>query len=223
VPEVVAGLLPLAVVVALSPLPIVAVVLMLLTPRAGGAGLGFLAGWVAGIAGVTTAVVLLAGSAGQDGGRPAAIASYVELALGVVLLVLAVRQWRSRPRDGRATVLPAWLAAVDRVTVVRAGALGVLLSAANPKALLVCVAAGLAISGRALSTAHDVVSVAVFTAVAASTVGALVLAHALARTRLDRPLQALRGRLVAHSTVVTVTVAAAIGLVLVGQGASGLA
>ena len=64
-------------------------------------------------------LLLLLVGGGQDGGRPAAIVSYVEPALGVLLLVVAAGQWRSRLRDGRATVLPAWLAAVDRVTVVR--------------------------------------------------------------------------------------------------------
>jgi hypothetical protein len=43
---VIGDLLPLAVGVAVSPVPIIAVILMLLAPRAGGASLGFLAGWV---------------------------------------------------------------------------------------------------------------------------------------------------------------------------------
>lgn len=50
-------LLPLAVGVAVSPVPIIAVILMLLAPRAGGTGQGFLLGWVAGI--VAAVVVFL--------------------------------------------------------------------------------------------------------------------------------------------------------------------
>ncbi|GAA4234139.1 hypothetical protein GCM10022254_38320 [Actinomadura meridiana] len=48
--EVIGDVLPLAVGVAISPIPIIAVILMLLTPWARATGLGFLGGWTAGIA-----------------------------------------------------------------------------------------------------------------------------------------------------------------------------
>src|SRR5689334_8485021 len=67
--QVVGDLLPLAVGVAISPIPIIAVILMLLAPKAGGTSAGFLIGWVAGIAVATTAFLLLAGTlelGGQD-------------------------------------------------------------------------------------------------------------------------------------------------------------
>ena len=52
-------LLPLAVGVAISPVPVIAVILMLLSRQAARTGTGFLAGWVAGIVVVTVAVLLL--------------------------------------------------------------------------------------------------------------------------------------------------------------------
>ena len=48
-------ILPLAVGIAISPIPIIAAILMLLSPQAKGTSVGFLIGWVAG---VVTAVVL---------------------------------------------------------------------------------------------------------------------------------------------------------------------
>ena len=59
----VGGLLPLAVVVAISPVPIIAVTLMLLAEKAAGTSAGFLVGWVVGIAGATIASLFLVGSA----------------------------------------------------------------------------------------------------------------------------------------------------------------
>ena len=44
---VIGDLLPLALGVAISPVPIIAVILMLLSPRAGAASLGFAVGWLA--------------------------------------------------------------------------------------------------------------------------------------------------------------------------------
>jgi threonine/homoserine/homoserine lactone efflux protein len=56
------------------------------------------------------------------------------------------RQWRSRPKQWEVPAVPRWLAAADRFTAARAGVVGLLLSAANPKALLVCIAAGATIA-----------------------------------------------------------------------------
>lgn len=221
--DVVPAVLPLAVVVAVSPVPVLAVVLLLLTPRAGVTGPGFLAGWVAGIAGVTGLFVVLAGDRAPGGaGRSSTAASWIELGLGVLLLALAARQYRARPRPGTVRRTPAWLAAVDRFTVVRAGVLGLVVSVANPKILLVCVAAGLAIADGGASGARDAWSVVVFTAAAASTVAIPVVAHSVGRRRMAGPLEALRGWLVAHGTAVAVGLLLLLGVVLVGQGLGGL-
>src|SRR4051794_32495801 len=104
--QVVGDLLPLAVGVAISPIPIIAVILMLLAPRAGGTSGGFLAGWILGIGGATTVFLLLAGTLdlGSGDSQPSAAASWIKLALGVLLLLLAVRQWgrdRSPERSRR--------------------------------------------------------------------------------------------------------------------------
>src|SRR3954454_18188774 len=99
--HVVGDLLPLAVGVAISPIPIIAVILMLLAPKAGGTSTGFLVGWLLGIAGATTLFLLLAGTLDQGSdAEPSAAASWIKLVLGVLLLVLAVRQWRGRPEPG---------------------------------------------------------------------------------------------------------------------------
>jgi threonine/homoserine/homoserine lactone efflux protein len=222
VAQVVGDLLPLAVVVAVSPVPIIAVILMLLTPRAGGTGSGFLAGWIVGIAGVTTVFLVLAGNADLGSSASATAAAWVQLVLGGGLLALALRQRRARPGAADEPGLPGWLAAIDRITPVRAGALGLLLSAANPKVLLVCVAAGLAIAGGGSSIAQGIWSVAVFTVIAVSTVAVPVLGYAVGGRHMAGPLTSLRGWLTAHSRVAATTLLLVIGVVLVGQGLVGL-
>ena len=67
---------------------------------------------------------------------------------GVLLLLLAVRQWRGRPKPGAEAALPGWMSAMDSLTLPKAAGLGFVLSAVNPKNLLMCVAAGAAIGGR---------------------------------------------------------------------------
>jgi Sap, sulfolipid-1-addressing protein len=84
--------LPLAIGVALSPIPIIAVVLMLTTPRARANGPAFVLGWLLSLGVVGAVVLALAGSgdAGQSG-QPATWVSWLKLLLGVLLLVVAVR------------------------------------------------------------------------------------------------------------------------------------
>jgi threonine/homoserine/homoserine lactone efflux protein len=215
--QVLGDVLLLAIGVAIAPIPVVAVILMLLAARAGGTGTGFLAGWVIGIAGATAATLLAAGALARTGGRPAA-AAWAQLALGVLLLVLAVRRWRSRPRRGQEPSMPGWLTAIDRIGGVRAAGVGVALVAVNPKNLVLCVAAGTAIAGGALSAAQDVAAVTVFTVVAASTVAVPVAGVALGRERVTGRLQALRGWLTAHSDPVLAALLLVIRAVLIGDG-----
>ena len=220
--RLVGDLLPLAVVVAISPVPIVAVILILLAPKARGTSAGFLAGWLVGIAGVTTAVLLLADDADPGSSRSSALGAWVELALGVLLLPLAARQWRSRPKPGEVPAVPRWLAAADRFTAGRAGGLGLVLSAANPKALLVCIAAGATIAAGDVGGAQAALSVVGFTVVAASSVAVPVLACAVGGGRMTAALESLRRWLTVRGAVVTAMLLAAIGLLLIAQGLAGL-
>jgi threonine/homoserine/homoserine lactone efflux protein len=221
---VIGDLLPLAVGVAVSPIPIIAVILMLLAPRAGGTGAGFLAGWVAGIAVATAVFVLLAGTFDLGtGDQPSESSSWVKLALGVLLLLLGVRQWRSRPRDESEASMPKWMSAIDSFNPVKAAGLGFLLSAVNPKNLIMCAAAGTTTAQGDLSGGEVAGAVGLFTVVAASTVAVPVVAYAVARQRMATPLTDLKAWLTLHNAAVMSVLLVVIGVVLVGKGLGGLA
>lgn len=221
--QVIGDLLPLAVGVAISPIPIIAVILMLLAPKAGGTSAGFLLGWVVGIVVTTTVFLLLAGTLDLgSSGEPSAAASWVKIVLGALLLLLAARQWQGRPSPGAEPALPKWMTAIDGFTTGKAAGLGLALSAVNPKNLLMCVAAGSTIAGGSLSAGGDVVAVAVFTLLAASTVLVPVVGYAVGRKRMAGPLESLRGWLTTHNVAVMATLLLVIGVVLVGKGLGGL-
>ncbi|MBZ5738463.1 GAP family protein [Nocardioides mangrovi] len=218
--SVLGQLLPLAVGVAISPVPVIATILMLLGPRARAASAGFLLGWVAGILLATVVVVAIASSAGldDDGDDPSAAAGWIKIALGALLLLMAVRQWRGRPRPGQEATLPRWMAAIDTLTLTKGAGLGLLLSAANPKNLLLCVAAGTAIGGAGTDTGEVVVAVAFFTVLAASTVAVPVVGYLVAHDRLAGPLDELKVWLEQHNAAVMSVLLLILGAVLVGKG-----
>ena len=96
-----ASILPLALGVAISPIPIIAAILMLLSPKAKGTSVGFLLGWVLGIVVAVVLFTLLASvipESDPDASKP--IAGTIKILLGAGLLFLALRQWRSRPKPG---------------------------------------------------------------------------------------------------------------------------
>ena len=64
---VIGEILPLAVGIAISPIPIIAVILMLLSPRAKGASVGFMIGWVVGIIVAVVMFTLLSSVIPQSG------------------------------------------------------------------------------------------------------------------------------------------------------------
>lgn len=216
---VIGDLLPLAVGVAVSPIPIIAAILMLLSKRAGSTSVGFALGWLAGIVVATTIFVLLAGAISTSDDGPSTSSSVIKLVLGVLLLAVGVRQWRGRTGE-HAT--PKWMAAIDDLTAVKSLGLAFALAAINPKNLLMCAAAGVTIGGASLSVEQQIGSVAVFTVIAASTVAIPVIGYLVAAQRLRAPLDALKQWLQTNNATVMAVLILVIGVVLIGKGIGGL-
>jgi threonine/homoserine/homoserine lactone efflux protein len=220
---VIGDLLPLAIGVAISPIPIIAVILMLMSRQAGRTSVGFLIGWVAGIVVVTTVVLLLVGNANNTSqGQPSTVSSVVKLVCGALLLLVGIRQWQHRPKPGETVTMPKWMDTIDTFTLGKALGLGVLLSAVNPKNLLMCIGAGTTIGAGHLSAGGEVVSVAIFTALAASTVATPVIAYLAARDKMTEPLKKMREWLAENNATVMAVLVLVIGVVLIGKGIGGL-
>ena len=221
--DVIGDLLPLAVAVAISPLPIIAVILMLFAPRASGTSSGFLIGWISGILATSVLFAWLAGLGelgGQDG--PSSVASWIKLLLGVLMLLLAVKQWRARPQPGATAQTPGWMSAIDKVTPGKATGLGFALSAINPKNLAMCIAAGVAIGAADLNGGQQALAVTIFTIIAACTVAVPVIAYAVAADRMREPLDTMKRWLQANNATVMAVLLLVIGVVLIGKGIGGL-
>jgi len=215
---VIGDILPLALGVAISPIPIIAAILMLFSPRAAGTSIGFLVGWILGILVVTTIFTALSGSL-TTAGEPSAGASWTKILLGVLLLLVGIRNWRGR-NDPRAT--PKWMSAIDSFSPAKALGLGFLLAAVNPKNLLLGIAAGVAIGAAGISVGQQAVAIAVFTVIAASTVAVPVVGYLVAADRMRAPLDRLKAWLQQNNATVMAVLILVIGVVLIGKGISGL-
>lgn len=211
--------LPIAVGVMVSPLPIVAVVLMLVSGSAKANAIAFVLAWFVTVGVVVGAVALLAGSADDEAGGTAAWTGWLKIVLGVLLLVVAGRQWRGRPRGDVEPDTPKWMAAVDAFTPVKAAGLAALLGGANPKNLLLSVSGGVAIASVTGGEAGPSVGAAVVFAVVASIgVAAPVAVYLFAGERAAAILEELRAWLVHHNALIMAVLLLVIGAKLIGDG-----
>jgi threonine/homoserine/homoserine lactone efflux protein len=219
---VIGDLLPLAIGIAISPVPIIAVILMLLSKRAAATSTGFLLGWVAGVVAVTVVVLALVGRAGDAaGGQPSTLSSVLKLVFGALLVLMAGRQWQGRPRAGEAGAMPKWMGAIESFTFGRALGLGFLLSGINPKNLLLCLGAGTTIGAAHLPVGEVVVAMVVFTVLASSTVAVPVVGYLTARERMAAPLERLRAWLTQNNAAVMAVLLLVLGVGLIGKGIGG--
>lgn len=214
---VLGDLLPTAIGVALSPVPIIAVVLMLATPRGRANGVAFAVGWVLGLVAVSVAVLLLASGADTSSSASDTV-SWGKVVLGVVLLALAVRSWRTRPRAGAEAELPGWMSKLDTFTPVRSLVLGAALSGVNPKNLALTAAAAASIAQAGIAGGPTAVAVAVFVVLGSLTVAGPVVVALAARDKSAAALSALRQFMSQHNTAIMMVVLVVFGAKLVGDG-----
>jgi threonine/homoserine/homoserine lactone efflux protein len=220
--DTIGEILPLAVGIAISPIPIIAAILMLLSPKAKGTSLGFLFGWLVGIIAAIVIFTLLSSVLAQPADGPSTLASVIKIVLGALLLLLAVKQWRNRPAKGEQAALPKWMAAIDTMTPAKALVLGFLLAAVNPKNLLMAASAGLVVGGASLSLGQTIAVIAVFTVIAASTVLGPVIAYLAASAKMAEPLERLREWLVDNNAAIMAVLLLVIGVSVVGKGIASL-
>ncbi len=207
-------LVPLAMVISLSPLSIIPGILMLHTPRPRPTSLAFLAGWTIGIAAITGAFVIASDlAAGLD--RQSAAAPYVRIAIGIALIAFGLYRWLTR---NRAQHSPKWLTSMTAAGPGRAFVTAIVLSVANLKVFAMCAAAGAAIGTAALGRTGAWQAVAVFTALAVSSVALPVLAYLVAGERLDEPLNRLKRWMEDNHGAMIAVILVAIGAALLYKG-----
>jgi threonine/homoserine/homoserine lactone efflux protein len=221
--QAIGDFLPAAVGIAISPIPIVAVVLMLTSARGRVNGPAFLVGWVVGVAAAGAILLLIAGAiGGQDDGQPADWVSWLKLVLGAALLFLALKQWRGRPRAGVEAPTPKWMDAVDDFTPAKAVGTGVVLSALNPKNLILTIAGMAAVAAAGIPVGQQAIALLVFTLIASIGAATPVIIYFALGERAAEPLGHLKGWMAHNNAVIMAVLLVVIGAKLIGDAIAGL-
>lgn len=221
--QAIGDMLPAAVGVALSPLAIVATVLMLVSSRGRANGPAFLFGWIVGIL-VAGAILLFVGDAigVHDDGQPSDSVSWIKLALGLGLLSMALRQFRGRPHGDEEPVTPKWMGALDTFSPAKAAVAGAALSAVNPKNLLLIAAGMAAIAQTGIPGDEQAVALVLFAFVASIGVAAPVVISFAMGDRSATILDRLRIWMARNNPVIIAVVLLVIGVKLIGDALPGV-
>jgi hypothetical protein len=217
--SVLTKLIPLGVVIAVSPITVIPAVLVLHAPRPRPTSLAFLGGWLVGMAALTAAFVGASDLLGDLHQTPPKWASWLRVVLGLALIVFGVVRWLTRHRQGKT---PAWMRSFSKLTPLRAGVTGVVLTVVRLEVLILCAVAGLAIGTGGLGVAAGWVSGAVFVAVSSSTVAAPILAYVGAGGRLDDALERLKVWMEQNHAAMLAVILVLIGLLVFYNGVHAL-
>lgn len=213
--EAIGQVLGLAAGVAISPVPVIALILMLFSRSAAANSLLFLAGWVGGLA-VVSAVVLAIGLEGSDGDADSG--GVAKIVIGALFVLLGVKQWRGRPGEGEEPTMPAWMATIDDFAPPKAFGLAVLLSSVNPKNLGLTIAAAASIGGVGLDADEEAVVVAVYVVLASITLIVPVVGFLAARERMTPVLDTMKAWLMANNATVMAVLFLVLGAKVLGDG-----
>lgn len=218
--ELIVEVLPMAIAIALSPFPVIPAIMLLLTPRAVAGGSAFLAGWIVGVTLAVVAMVVLSTLVDLAYGTPT-WAAWVRVVLGAALIGLGVAKWLQR-RQVKKT--PAWMASLNTASPGTAAKLGVLLSLANPKILMLAAAAGVSIGSAdpQPSTATVAVVVVVFVVISSVSVAAPLVAYLVAGERVAAPLRRARDWLESNNSAVMAVVFVVLGALVLLNGLEGV-
>lgn len=216
--QAIGHLLPIAVAVAVSSVPILVALVLLLSPGRSRTAIPYLIGWGAGIAILLSVCALIAHAVPtrSSATEPDTLIGVAEMVVGLALVLLGVVTFRRRGRASTAK-LPMGLGSVSKLGAWSSLALGFLLNL-RPKGLLLAVAGGLVLRADSGSVPVAVIAVVIFTVIAASTVAAPVIAVTVAPAKTEPALARMQEWMLSNGAALTAAILLLIGVVVFGMG-----
>lgn len=220
--ELLANLIPLAIGLAISPIPIIAVILMLSSKKAVVNAIVFDAAWLFAIIGTSAVVLLCFGSESISGSRGAGTASdIVHLAFGVLLLALAAKRFMQK-RKGVPDKQPKLLASIETIKPLEAMLFGFAMVVLNPKNLVILLSALAQVVQQGASTGTNIAVIAIFTLIASAGVLLPLAVYVLFRKKSATILSSWKTWLTEHNNTVMMYLLLVLGVVLLIKGIMGL-
>lgn len=216
----VAAIIPYATAVALSPMPVAALILMLLSKKAKANSVAFTIGWIVGLAAlvffVKYLVAIFAGDVHRTTGFSVEV--LIHYVLGIILILFAIKEWKMRPKKGQTPKMPKWMGAIATFTPVKALIIGFLLATLNLKNTPMGITVGAVISDAG---SHAMTVLIVYLILASSTITIPTVGFLLFGKKLERTLESLRSWLVSNNATIMFILFLVLGVVLLSKALGG--
>ena len=214
--DTITDILPMSAGIALSPIPIAAVVSILLSARSQNAPL-FLTGWVAGLLVIGLLMLFFPGLRMLDG-EPTQFAGWLRVVMGSLLMIIAWKKWQKRSSSEDVAGQPKLLAQLDSYGSWKSLMLGFSLATFNPKSLFLAMAAAMTIYSSKVTGKQQVIVMIIFALFSSLTVIVPVVAYRFQGEKAKDTLADLKEWLVVNNTAVTVTLLVVFAILLFGSG-----
>lgn len=220
--EAIGSTLAAAMGIALSPLPIIGVVLILSSRNGLRNGSLFAAGWAVGLLIIAGVTLLFLGGADDAESSSSTIADLLRLAAGGGLVALGLRKGINGVRSDEPPKTPEWMASLNEATSLKSFGLGLLLSGVNFKMIVLTASAVTTYIELGLKNGELILAIVIFVLLASCSVAGAVLAKRLGGARADSMLDGVRRFMLANNAIIIAIIFVILGANVFGAGLSGL-
>jgi len=217
-------ILPDALGIAISTVPIIAVILILFTKKAKSNGLAYLLGWIIGLAllcGIVFALASLMKPAAPGSG-PNYVTAIIKIVLGLLMVFLGFKQWSGRPKKGEQAKFPAWMATLDTITPPKAFLLAAFLGIVNTKNIPIVLSAVPDLNSMGLGMTLELIVLGILVLLGSVLIAVPVLANLFFGEKTKPVLNTWKGWLVENNHTVLFLVFLIIGVMICSKGIEGL-
>lgn len=216
--SVISALFGNAMGVAISPLPLIALILILFTAKAGPNSISFIVGWIASIFAIALLVATVGVSASP--GEPDATQGWIQVAVGALFLFLAFQQFQRRPKDGEEATVPSWMERIETMGPGAAFVMGLALGFLNPKNMGLVAAAGATVASADLDSGQVWIVVIVYALMGSLTMIIPVFLFFVANDWATPILTRFKDWLIANNATVMMLLFLLLGANALGAGIS---
>lgn len=221
--QTIADVVPIAIGIAISPLPVVAVILVLFSERATAASIAFVAGWFGALVAVPVIGITVFSSTTFRAGSSAETGSgWVLVALGTVMVATGTVLVARSMHETEAPKTPAWMNRIEHAGPTTVFGAAVVLAVANPKNLPLLIAGTAQILQSDLPGGDAYIVAGVFALIASLTVVAPVAVFLTMRTRVRPLLEVTKVWLIDNNQVIMAVLVLVLGFVVAMKGVTRL-
>lgn len=208
---------PMSLGLALSPFPLIAIIIILMTPKAKSNSLWFLLGWILGIYGIGLLVLVIPGLGSEDN-TPSIYSGAIRIALGLSLLIFAFKTWLNRPRRDDEIVTPKLFLSIDKFGLQKSMFTGFLFSAANVKNMAFSAAGAVKINQSLPKNDNIFIALLLFSVIGSLTLIFPVIIYVFAEKKIEPTFLLWKKWLIKNNAILLVFILGFIGLMLLKGG-----